>query len=232
MTFNGGDYNQGTIFYYQLPVLPQAVVPVATGNTSSEEGIQISQLSVPGGGSGVFEAIRDSDTLHQKVFVITAPYTFNFDAYFYSHIIKPLSLLYPDNVIPLGVRTPKKGNSYLMGGEQGILKTVIKGRTYWQVGNIMESWYKSYPPKDSDKEAAKIIPEVQDKPSIIALSYTDLDLIKPGQVNKYYSASSFKLAHSVDGVNWKLLPNSVVDTVNKTVAAITKVGGYYMIVGR
>ncbi|MFQ5452044.1 MAG: hypothetical protein ACE5DQ_00605 [Candidatus Paceibacterota bacterium] len=70
---------------------------------------------------------------------------------------------------------------------------------------------------------ARILPSLHKKPSIVALSYSD------HQINGI-SESSLRLAYSQDMQTWKILPTSVVDPVNNTVAALNKVGGYYMIV--
>jgi hypothetical protein len=75
-----------------------------------------------------------------------------------------------------------------------------------------------------------ILPALQSKPSIISLSYTSKDLIPPGDSTHPFSPMSLKLAYSSDGKTWTILLTSVVDPTNKTVAAIHKLGGYYMIV--
>jgi hypothetical protein len=54
----------------------------------------------------------------------------------------------------------------------------------------------------------------------------------PGNPKKPFLAKNLKLAYSADGITWKILPTSVVDTKNHTVAALHKIGGYYMIVGK
>jgi hypothetical protein len=75
-----------------------------------------------------------------------------------------------------------------------------------------------------------ILPALQSKPSIISLSYTSKDLIPPGDSTHPFNPKNLKLAYSPDGKTWSILPTSVVDIQNKTVAAIHKLGGYYMIV--
>ena len=71
---------------------------------------------------------------------------------------------------------------------------------------------------------------MQTKPSIIALSYKDTDLTPPGRASQKFAESQLKLAHSIEGAVWRIMPTSVVDPVNNTVAALEKLGGYYMIV--
>ena len=91
-------------------------------------------------------------------------------------------------------------------------------------------FYKTTPPAGTNKQPAIIVPELQEKPSIVALSYTELDLIPPGQPGQKFPESTLRLARSRDGITWEILPSSVVDQVNKTVAALDKVFGYYAIV--
>ena len=47
-----------------------------------------------------------------------------------------------------------------------------------------------------------------------------------------FDEKSLKIAYSDDGVIWKILPGSVVDIENNTVAVVGKVGGFYMVVGK
>lgn len=86
----------------------------------------------------------------------------------------------------------------------------------WQVSDVYDLWFKSF------FNNAKIL--YPDKPSIFAISY------EKSQLGKLPEAS-LKLAYSSDeGKTWKILPTSVLDKNNKTVAALTKNGGYYMLV--
>ena len=89
------------------------------------------------------------------------------------------------------------------------------------VGDIHQIWLTDYYNK------ANILASVQNKPSIIALHYNDLQLLKTGGGS--VPESSLKISYSPDGITWTVLPTSVVDQVNNTVAALHKIGGYYMI---
>ncbi len=150
--------------------------------------------------------------------------TFNFDAFLYAAIIQPLTLIEKQTI-----DGKKYSNVELVGGDQGIFKLISQGIISWQVGPLFEIWYKTHRQYE-DKDPAIIIPSLQTKPSIISLSYTDGDLDIPGQPGKRYNPNTFKLVYSPDAITWSILPNSVVDTTNKTVSAIHKIGGYYMIV--
>jgi len=91
--------------------------------------------------------------------------------------------------------------------------------SYWQASGIYNVWYKSY------FNDARILADVVQEPFLIALKY-DPNLLDPN-----LSEKNIKLAFSDnDGVSWKVLNNSVLDVVNKTVAVVTKNGGMYMLV--
>jgi len=86
----------------------------------------------------------------------------------------------------------------------------------WQISDIYELWFKSF------FNDAKIL--YPNKPSIFAIGYEKSQLGKLPE-------TSLKLAYSSDeGKTWKILPTSVLDKNNKMVAALTKSGGYYMLV--
>ncbi len=69
---------------------------------------------------------------------------------------------------------------------------------------------------------AKIIEAA--KPFIVSLNYHPEDI-------GTFSEGQFKLAYSMDKQNWKILPNSVVNTTNTNVATTTtQTEGYYVIV--
>jgi len=121
-------------------------------------------------------------------------------------------------------------SNIVIGGTDAIIGIKTFLTTYWQVGKIQQMWLKTYPP--AGHSAAIIIRELQKKPSIIAFKYTDEDLKPIGRPNDRYNPKYFKIAHSIDGVNWKVLDNTVVDIVNKTVAVVDKIGGYYLLVNK
>lgn len=93
---------------------------------------------------------------------------------------------------------------------------------WWQISGSYTLWFKDY------YNGANVLPELQNKPSIISLRYEDTDLLFSGGG---FPEESLRLAFSPDGISWKILPTSVVDTINNTVAALHKPQGYYMIVG-
>jgi len=202
-------YDTNTSYTAQSYYLTYSYAIGSSNPSSSEEQFQIPQLSGGSKISGVFTPIKDSNTGNQNILTIIEPNTFKFDAFLSSQFVDPLVL------------SNKKHN---------LLSLLSAGRTLWQIGKIQQIWYKAYPPRGSDKDPARIIPELQSKPSIIALSYKDIDLIPPGKPRSRFNSKTLKLAHSLDGITWKVLPTSVVDTVNHTVAALDRVGGYYVIV--
>ncbi len=231
-TCNSGVVTQGTHTMYVRALDSNSVYTAqsrfyaktfsnGTGSSSTSSGTR-AQI-VPSGG-GVFGSTGDSNTGDQRVFTVAQADTLTFDAFLSAKIVSPVSF-YPTTVLG------KKGtNAILAGGS--LLGVRSSGGTRWQVGNVQYICYKAYPPIGSDKEAAKIIPSLHKKSSIVALSYTKENLIPVGQPKKKYNPSRFALAVSSDGKMWKILPSSVVDTVNRTVAALDKPCGYYMIVGR
>lgn len=86
---------------------------------------------------------------------------------------------------------------------------------YWQVSSLYDMTFKAY------ANGAKIAPK---KSSIIAIRYEKSELDKLPE-------NSLRLAQSLDnGKTWIVLPSSVMDKKNRTVAAITKIGGSYMLV--
>ena len=89
------------------------------------------------------------------------------------------------------------------------------------VGDIHQIWLTDFYNK------ANILSSVQNKPSIVALHYNEFQLLKSGGGS--VPESALKISYSPDGITWTTLPTSVVDTVNNTVAALHKIGGYYMI---
>ncbi len=90
------------------------------------------------------------------------------------------------------------------------------------IGEIHQIWLTDF------YNGARIIPSVQRRPSIVSLSYNHFQLLKSGGGS--IPERTFRLAYSLDGKKWTVLRSSVVDPINNTVSAITKVGGYYMIV--
>lgn len=168
----------------------------------------------------------DSNTNDQKVVTFIQEKTFVFDAYLYSAITK--ASIFKDKIKNLSA---DRGNVKFIGGEQPLIGFTYKSKTYWQVGAIHELWYKTV--KSSENiDPAIIIPELQKYPSIISLSYQSKDLVPPGSPKTLFDDKSLALAHSLDGYHWKVLESSVVDQQQKTVSAISQVGGFYMIVAR
>lgn len=95
----------------------------------------------------------------------------------------------------------------------------IPGTQYWQASDIFEYWWKAY------YNDARILADEVQKPFIVSISYNPLTL-EPNLPEK-----NLKLAYSGDeGKTWRVLPNSVLDQQNKSVATVTKNGGWYMLV--
>jgi hypothetical protein len=122
-----------------------------------------------------------------------------------------------------------KTNAAIIGS---IVKVKIGTSVYYQIGKIQNIWYKDY------YNNSKILPTAQNKPTIIAISYTLEDIIIPGRkptkngVYQKYNSKNLKIIYSPDGAMWRILNTSVVDAKNQTVAVLDKPAGYYMIVGR
>lgn len=200
------------------PTTVPTVSPTLVPSSSSAPVEETPQISTNQG--GVFVAMNNDGGT--SVTTIKDPDTFPFEAFieakpFYSNI-------YIINEI-LTVLNKKFPNSILFAGGN-IMSVKIKGSRYWQLGTIENVWYKDFHNK------AKILPSVQTKSSIIILTYTDADLAILGKPGKKFNPKNLKLGYSQDGVNWTILPTSVVDTINHTVAALHKIGGYYVILGR
>lgn len=179
----------------------------------SEEQYQIRRNEDGGSTGGVVIPVKDSNIGNRKIVVILEPNTVSFNSFLFSQKVSTDNL--PDsNAIRAG---------YLLG-------IPFKSKIAWQVGDLQQIYFKAYPPPYTNYSPAVIIPELQHKLSIISLSYTDSDLIPPGDRQHPFKPSSLKIAHSLDGLKWTIINNSVVDQNNKTVSIIGKVGGYYMIV--
>jgi hypothetical protein len=210
-----------SVFEYQAP----AVVvddPVTTSTVVvGEETIQIPASSSFVSQNIITQPIKDSNTGGQDILGIIQPGTIIFDAYFSSNMVsKPSQIINLSNI----------PSNIVIGGNDGIIGIKSLFTTYWQVGNIQQMWLKTYPP--AGHSAAIIVRELQEKPSIVAFKYTDEHLKPIGRPDDRYNPKYFKIAHSIDGVNWKVLNNSVVDTTNKTVAVIDEIGGYYVLVNK
>lgn len=88
---------------------------------------------------------------------------------------------------------------------------------WWQITDAFSLWFRS------QFNNAKVIKP--SKQSIVTIKYTKGDVGKLPE-------KSLKMAFSQDeGKTWTILPSSVIDTVNKTVAAVSTVTGRYMLVG-
>lgn len=237
-TTSGGSESTDT---FTISASPTAT-PVPTNTPSATlSSIEAELPQIPQGQSeevgGTFTPIKDSFTDNQLASVIVEPGTFTNDAYFSAQVSipaftngllqSPLTSTLPSSSGLLRTNTVMAGGNGLIGG---ILAIRQDCGLMWQVGGIQQMWFKTYPPKGSDKPAAIIIPELQSHPSIIALGYSPSDLIPPGSPDNPFNPSGLKLAHSLDGVSWGILSTSVVDTSNRTVAALHRVGGFYMIV--
>ncbi|MGB4966039.1 MAG: hypothetical protein WBO77_02940 [Microgenomates group bacterium] len=200
-------------------------------NNNNNETVQIPQGSGGSNSGGVMSSVKDSNTFGQRTFSVIEPNTLTFNAFLSARAI---AASFPNNILPNPMtnglsKSTVKTNAVYAGGTHIGVKTT--GGIYWQVGNVQNIWYKAYAPVGSTIEPAKIIPELQKKPSIITLGYMEPNLIPPGKPLTKFNAKKLKLAHSLDGIIWKILPTSVVDTTNRTVSALHRIGGYYMISG-
>jgi hypothetical protein len=208
-------------FEYQAPTV---VIddPVTTSTVvAGEETIQIPASSSVVSQNIVSQPIKDSNTGGQDILGIIQPGTIIFDAYLSSNLVSRPSQIINLSNIPSNI---------VIGGNDAIIGIKSFFTTYWQVGNIQQMWLKTYPP--AGHSAAIVVRELQEKPSIVAFKYTDEHLKPIGRPNDRYNPKYFKIAYSLDGVNWKVLNNSVVDTTNKTVAVIDEIGGYYVLVNK
>ena len=197
----------------------------STNPASSSSFIQIPEIFSLLNNPIIANPIIDSNTSGQIVLTIIQPQTFSFNAYLSANKINIATL---SNNQKLSNSSVKSNTVFAGYGNGMILGFKSKGITFWQVGGVQELWYKGY--ASAGFEAAKIIPDLQTKSSIIALKYNDFNLVPNGQPKTKFTESKLKLAHSLDGKNWTIL-NSVVDPINNTVSTIGKVGGYYMIIG-
>ena len=93
----------------------------------------------------------------------------------------------------------------------------VRFGAWWQITDAFSLWFRS------QFNNAKIIKP--SKQSIVTIKYTKGDV---GKIPE----KSLKIAYSKDeGKTWTILPTSVIDTINKTVSAISNVTGRYMVVG-
>jgi len=224
-TLSTTDSNQTPVIHSVTIAYTGGLAP-STNTSSSSSSSQPETFQIPWslGGNNIFSGavtpIKDSNTGGQGITVIANSLTLPNNGFLSAINIKP-SLLNSKKV---------KSNTVLAGGI--ILGIKTGGSLYWQIGNIQKIYYKAYTPQGSGNDPPIIIPSLQSNPSILSLSYKGSDLIPPGSPKYKFPAKSLKLAYSVDGINWKLLPGSVVDIVNHTVSMVQKIGGYYVIVSK
>lgn len=227
-------------FPYTPPVSEVTTVTTSLPSTSSgPETVQIPEMTTNLQGPVVINPIKDSNTGGQEVIAVIFPEVFNFNAFFSANEVSSKNIALGTLSTPVAPTTGSTSTSvnqavlnntvFAGGGDSTILGIKKSGAVLWQVGNVQEMWLKAYPAPGHD--APRIIPELQEKTSIIALKYTKSDLVPPGFPKTKFSEAKLKIAHSLDGKNWTTLASSVVDPITNTVAAIGKIGGYYMIVG-
>jgi hypothetical protein len=211
----------GLIVKYQGPEVDTPTPQSTLNSPVSTSEIQVQAMSSIISQNIIAEPIKDSDTGGQKILGIIQPGTIIFDAYLYANkVTKPSQIISLSNI----------PSNIVIGGIDAIIGIKSLFTTYWQVGSIQQMWLKTYPP--AGHSAAIVIRELQEKPSIITFKYTDEHLKPIGRPSDRYNPKYFKIAHSIDGVNWKVLNNSVVDTINQTVAVIDEIGGYYVLVNK
>ena len=233
----GAEYrNSLAAFPYKTPVDSSGADSTSTASTKHKDKAKAEKVQIPHAVKKLFglivaKPVKDSNTNGQEVLSIVFKNTLDFDAYLsVNHTpVGDLPTIKEQNNQANSNTTANKGNLLVAGWQGHQLMGFKENKTiYWQIGNIQQMFYKAYPA--AGKEAATIIPEVQHKSSIIALKYNKSQLIPPGEPNTKFSELKLKLAHSMDGSNWRIMSNSVVDPINNTVAAIDKLGGYYVIV--
>ncbi len=92
---------------------------------------------------------------------------------------------------------------------------------YWQVSNIYDVCLKSY------HNSAKILDPLRN--SVVSISFVSNDLRTSSGDN--LPEASLKIVKTTDnGISWTMLKTSVVDSENKTVAALSDVCGGFMLV--
>src|SRR5690606_25126672 len=90
---------------------------------------------------------------------------------------------------------------------------------WWQASDVHEIWWKAY------ANDARILTSEVKQPFIVALKYD------PQHLDPNLPEQNLRLAYSADeGKTWRLVQNSVLDIENRTVATVTKEGGWYMLV--
>lgn len=181
---------------------------------------------------GVVTPINDSYTGKQQIAVTIEPKNFNFNAYLSASLQSDAGKFISSNIpgASTNATLSAPSNTILAGG--AVLGVRAGNYLYWQVGGIQEIWYKTYPPFGSNLPPARIIPSLQAKESRIYLSYDENDLIPPGLPSYRFLPESLRIAQSMDGYSWQVIPSVLLDTQKNTVSATDYVGGYYMIVGR
>lgn len=210
----------------------QGYTPSTSSSTSQSTSSGPETIQIPSDDSGnsstqAVSPIKDSNTGEQRVVVVVPAKTFVFNTFVSSIAQSPRSIYetISSAVSNISSHAVIAGDSFL-----GIKNKT--GGISWQVGNLQKIFYKAYAPSGTTYDPAIIIPTLQQNSSIISLSYSDNDLIPPGDPTHPFPEKLLKLAKSEDGITWTIMSSSVVDTVNNTVAAVDKVGGYYMIVGK
>ncbi len=101
------------------------------------------------------------------------------------------------------------------------LSTTPKGHPYyingfWQVSPVYNVWFKA------SFNDAKVVKPNHD--ILMAFKY------QTSWLENKLPEKTLKVAFSEDKTKWQILTSSVIDPVNKTVAALHKAGGYYMLV--
>ena len=234
----GAEYRHSlAAFPYTTPADSSRTDSTSTASTKHKDKDKAEKVQIPHAVKKLFglivaKPVKDSNTNGQEVLSIVFKNTLDFDAYLsvnHTPVGDLPTIKEQNNQASAGNTAANKGNLLIAGWQGHQLMGFKENKTiYWQIGNIQHMFYKAYPA--AGKEAAVIIPELQHKSSIIALKYNKSQLIPPGEPNTKFNELKLKLAHSMDGSNWRIMSNSVVDPINNTVAAIDKLGGYYVIV--
>lgn len=167
---------------------------------------------------------------------LTLPGTLSMNAFVstsFANVINSSGLLSnPITGQPINVSI-KPSNIAFAGDPDGVNFLGIRqgNQTLWQVGKLQNIWYKAYGSDNSTSGSVHIIPELQSKYSTLVLKYDRNDLFPAGSPRTKFNELNLRIAKSIDGVNWTLLPGSISNPLNNSVSVVDRIGGYYMIVG-
>jgi len=181
--------NESAIYSDSIELIAQLSQTPSSSNSSRSEVIQIPAATREFfSNTIVAHPIKDSNTRGQQVLSIIFPSTFDFNAYLSSNHTSATNLAQIREELR-ETNSGVKSNLFIAGWSGGELMGFKEnGAIYWQVSNVQQIYYKAYPALG--KDAPVIIPELQEKDSILALKYSDSDLIPPGEPDGTLKAQS------------------------------------------